>query len=140
MHSIDPGSCWELFAWGLFQQHMYAQLLWAQIPKMFKDCQVISVFLHFEDLQPQKLLMKLTPWCLTQNLTNALTSTKTYTRRYEIFFRIIIVRFKEQQPKSGVDTDTWTNKKGVFFFQSSYIQTFEWIIERWKVGEHCIFN
>jgi len=61
-------------------------------------------------------------------------------RQYEIYFSIRLVRFKEQQPKSGVDTDTWTNKERVFFFQISYIQTSECIIERIKVGEHWIFN
>ncbi len=44
--------------WGQFCQYVYDQFLLAQIPKVQKESQVISVFLHFWDLRVQKMLVK----------------------------------------------------------------------------------
>ncbi len=46
------------YPWGGFHQHGNAQHLHVQIPKAQKDDQVISVFLHFWNLQAQKLFEK----------------------------------------------------------------------------------
>ena len=44
--------------WGQFHQHVYVQLLRAQISKVKKEIQVISVFWRFGDLSVQKLLVE----------------------------------------------------------------------------------
>jgi len=48
-------------AWGEFHQHVYAQLLRKQIPKVQKDSQITSVFLRSWDHSVQKLIIK--RWC-----------------------------------------------------------------------------
>jgi len=45
-------------AWGEFHQHVYAQLLRKQIPKVQKDSQITSVFLRSWDHSVQKLIIK----------------------------------------------------------------------------------
>ncbi len=45
----------EIGSLSQFLQHVYTQFLYAQIPKSQKDSQVVSVFLHFEDLRSKKV-------------------------------------------------------------------------------------
>ncbi len=53
---------------GWFHQHVHTQLLHAQVSKVQKDNQVVSVFLYFWDLHSQKLLIKCS-WNRPQNCT-----------------------------------------------------------------------